>query len=120
MSTNKILIYPELSYLIVGICFSAHNELGPYAKEKYYANLIENKLKESQISFKRELIIGDTGNITDFIIEKKIILEVKAKRILTKDDYFQLQEIPSGHPIEVRFTSQPSKQVFETSKNCKN
>jgi len=91
MNTNKILIYPELSYLLVGICFSTHNELGPYAREKQYSSLIEKKLNESNLLFKREYRIGDIGNILDFIVDKKIILEIKAKRILTKDDYYQLQ-----------------------------
>ena len=31
------------------------------------------------------------GNIPDFIIDKKIILEIKAKRIITKDDYYQVK-----------------------------
>lgn len=56
------LLYPELSYIVVGVCFSVHNELGPYAREKQYGNLIEKKLKEAKIPFKRELLISDTGN----------------------------------------------------------
>ena len=30
-------------------------------------------------------------NIGDFLIEDKIILELKARRIITKDDYFQVK-----------------------------
>lgn len=85
------LIYPKLSYILVGVCFATHNELGPYAREKQYAYLIEKKLKETNIPFKRELKISDSGNIVDFLVDNKIILEIKVKRILTKDDYFQLQ-----------------------------
>jgi len=88
--TNK-LIYPKLSYTVVGICFTVHNELGNFAKEKQYNNLIEKQLIESRIPYKRELNIGDSGNIIDFLIEEKIILEIKAKRIITKNDYFQIQ-----------------------------
>ncbi len=91
MNTNKILIYPELSYLIVGICYSVHNELGNYFKEKQYSDKIEEKLKEAKANYTREQRISDCGNITDFIIDKKIILEIKVKRILTKDNYYQLQ-----------------------------
>ncbi len=49
------LIHPELSYLITGICFEAHNELGRYAREKQYGDFIEVKLKELKIlySFKK-------------------------------------------------------------------
>ncbi len=41
--------------------------------------------------YRRELAIGDTGNMVDFLIDEKIILEIKAKRIITKEDYFQTQ-----------------------------
>lgn len=92
-NTNKKseLIYPELSYTLNGICFSVHNELGSYAREKQYGDLLENKLKEIGISYKREYPISDLGNIVDFLIDNKIILEIKAKRILLKEDYYQLQ-----------------------------
>lgn len=90
---NKVtnLIYPELSYIIVGICFSIHNDLGRYSKEKQYSNLLEKKLIELKIPHKREYQISDSGNIVDFLIDDKVILEIKAKRVVTKDDYIQLQ-----------------------------
>ena len=95
MATNKKfdkkVLHPELSYTITGILFSVHNELGPYAREKQYGDLIERKLIESKISYKREVVIGDTGNILDFIIDKKIILELKTTRILTREHYRQIQ-----------------------------
>jgi len=77
MNTNK-LIYPDLSYTVVGICFAAHNELGQYAREKQYGDLVERMLKESKILFKREFKIGESGNTVDFLIDNKIILELKA------------------------------------------
>jgi GxxExxY protein len=88
---NSKLIYPELSYVITGILFSVHNQLGQYAREKQYCDLIESKLKEIRLPYKREYRIGDSNNVVDFIIDNKIILEIKAKRIITKEDYFQTQ-----------------------------
>ena len=89
--TNDKVLYPELSYQITGILFDVQNELGPYAREKQYGDLIEEKLKEFKISYKRELTIGSSGNILDFLIDEKIILELKAVRILTREHYRQIQ-----------------------------
>lgn len=95
MSTNKTIdekvLHPELSYTITGILFAVHNELGQYAREKQYGDLIEAKFKESKIQYKRELAIASSGNILDFIVDNKIVLELKSARILTKEDYRQIQ-----------------------------
>ncbi|MBU0570079.1 GxxExxY protein [Patescibacteria group bacterium] len=85
------LFYPKLSYTIVGLCFAVHNELGSFSREKQYCDLLAKKFKEENISFKRELLISNSGNILDFLIDNKIVLEAKAKRIVTKNDYFQIQ-----------------------------
>ncbi len=87
---NK-LIYPELSYTIVGVCFDIHNELGRFAREKQYGDALDHSLRKLKISYKREFHADKTGNIIDFIIDDKLILELKAKRVITKDDYYQVQ-----------------------------
>lgn len=95
MATNikvsEKVLYPELSYEITGILFDVHNSLGPYAREKQYGDLIEEKLKESKMGYKREISIGNSGNILDFIVDKKIVLELKTSRILTRENYRQIQ-----------------------------
>ena len=91
--TNKEqkLIYPELSYLITGICFNVHNQLGRFSREKQYCDLIEAKLIELKIPYQREYSVTDTGNRVDFLIDNKIVLEIKAKSLILKEDYYQLQ-----------------------------
>ena len=103
-SANKgKLIYPELSYAVTGLCFNVHNELGPYAKEKQYADLLEAKLKERGMRHQREYRIANTGNQVDFLVEDKLILELKAKRMLTKEDYYQTQRYLQESGIRLAF-----------------
>lgn len=85
------LIYEDLTFTIRGVLYSAHNELGPYAREKQYGDVIERILKEKNIPYARELRLGDSGNTVDLIVDNKVLLEFKAKRLITKEDYFQTQ-----------------------------
>lgn len=85
------LIHAQLTYLLNGLLFAVHNELGRFAREKQYANAFEKKLKANNIRYQRELAVGDTGNILDFLIENKIVIEFKSKAFLLKEDYFQIQ-----------------------------
>lgn len=96
-SNNKI-IYPELSYQIVGILFEVHSTLGNRYQEKYYQRAVEVKFKNQNIEYKKELVVNleiDGEKIgkyfLDFLITNKIILELKAKPSLTKVDYKQVQ-----------------------------
>lgn len=90
IKTDKVL-YPELSYKINGLLFSVHNELGFFSKEKQYGDLLEQKFKEVNIPCKREVRISDTGNILDFIVDDKIVLEIKTVRFLTNECFRQIQ-----------------------------
>ena len=91
LSDKKEFLYAETTYKLNGLLFSVHNELGMFAREKQYADLFEAKLKEYGISYKRELRIGDSGNILDFLIDDLIIIELKSKPFLLREDYFQTQ-----------------------------
>ena len=95
------LIFKDLSYRICGILYAVHNELSRYCREKQYADLLEFKLKLLGIEYKREFKVGSSGNIIDFIIENRIILELKAKKILLKDDYYQLQRYLQAQNIKL-------------------
>lgn len=85
------VIYPKLSYDLNGVLFKVHRELGCFAREKQYGNAIAEKLLREGIKFEREVSIAGTGNILDFVIEGKIILEIKSARFITKDNYRQVQ-----------------------------
>lgn len=94
----KEILYKELSYKINGILFKVHNNLGRFRNEKQYSDAIERELRGAKISYKREFSLGKSfegenanRNKVDFLIDNKIILEIKAKPITTKNDYFQSQ-----------------------------
>lgn len=79
------LIYPELSYVIIGILFEVYNTIGPGHKEKYYQKSVALALKTSGNHFKEQVNssvifkgekVGDY--FLDFLIENKIVLEIKS------------------------------------------
>jgi GxxExxY protein len=93
--TQKLL-YEEESYLIRGCCFELYKELGSQHKESIYQKGLEIKLNNSGLKTEREIRIPVkvdnkfVGNYTpDFIVNDSIILELKAKPILTKQDIQQ-------------------------------
>ena len=94
---NDNLYYPELSYQICGLCFQVHNELGRYGSEKQYADALEALLKKHALSYVREeflpaSFVGEGNrNKPDFLIGDLIIVDLKAKLVITKDDYFQMK-----------------------------
>ena len=95
------LILSDLSFQINGILYQTHNELGRFAKEKQYGDLVEKKFEENKISYKRELKIGDSGNTMDFNVEDKIALELKAKPFLLDVDYSQIKRYLRASGLEL-------------------
>src|SRR3989338_4587591 len=93
--SDKVL-FPELSYQIVGCLFEVHNKLGRFAKEKQYADLLAIVLRDKGVIFEREkrMSFKDINprftNQVDFDINCQVILELKAKTAITKDDYDQV------------------------------
>lgn len=92
---NKVF-YPELSYQVTGILFAVHNELGRFCNEKQYADGVEKHLQDGGLTYEREKVLPisfegemEGRNKIDFLIADAIVLELKAKRILTKEDYYQ-------------------------------
>jgi GxxExxY protein len=89
--TKTKLLHGKLSFKVNGILFDVHNELGRFAREKQYGDLVEKKFKENKIFYKRELEIPETGNIFDFLVEDAILLELKCKPFLLNSDYEQVK-----------------------------
>ena len=93
---NKI-IYPELSYKLTGLCYEVQGKLRRFCSEKQYSDALEVLLKKNGIVFQREKFIpiqfeeeSIQGIFPDFLIENSIIVDLKAKKFITKDDYNQM------------------------------
>ncbi len=95
---QKEIIYKELSFKINGLLFDIHNKLGRLCREKQYGDAFEKVLKEEGVVFEREKEIPMSGidnrrtNIVDFIVDGRLLIDLKAKSIVTKDDYYQMQK----------------------------
>lgn len=83
------VIYPDLSYKIVGANFDVYNSLGYGYQEKYYYRAVALALKKRGLRFIAQLYVpikigsDKIGHYyLDFLIEDKIILEIKV------GDYF--------------------------------
>ena len=82
---SKIL-YKNESYFVVGLCMDVHNELGKGFSEAVYSDALEIELKSNGVPFRKEVKfdIIYKGELlkhhyfADFIIDDKIILELKA------------------------------------------
>jgi len=102
------ILYPELSYKIIGICFEAQNKLERYLGEKQYGDFIENVCIKNSIFYEREKPIPpsfegekERRNFPDFIIERCIVLELKCKLFLTRQDYYQVQRYLNSYNKEL-------------------
>lgn len=84
-------IYKDLTYKIIGALFEIHRNLGCVHKENIYHEAIKIEFKLQDISFVEEktLEVAYKGKKIgvyrpDFIIENKVILEIKAALQLAK------------------------------------
>lgn len=85
------IIFPELSYAIVGAAMEVHKILGPGYLEAVYQTALAHEMKLRGIDFEREKHLPVTYKetnvghyIADFVVEDKVILELKAVTTLTK------------------------------------
>ncbi|WP_317197470.1 GxxExxY protein [Polaribacter gangjinensis] len=84
------LIYKQESYNIIGVCMEVHKELGKGFSENVYGDALEIELINAGVNYKREVKFNISYKenllphfyVADFIIENKIVLEIKAIEIL--------------------------------------
>ena len=89
--------HEELTERIIGVFYRVYNELGYGFLEKVYERALAFEFREAGLSFERQVPIKvlykgeDMGDyVADFIVEGKVIVEVKAMIGLTGIDEAQL------------------------------
>jgi len=94
-SSRKGYDFGEDTSKIIGVCVEVHKHLGPGFQEVLYQRALALELQAAGLEFSREVKIpvyyrGKEIGIrrVDFVVEKCMV-EVKAKAILSDEDYIQ-------------------------------
>jgi GxxExxY protein len=94
---NDKWLYHNLTEKIIGCCYKVHNELGCGHKEVIYEKALSKEFDRENIIYKKEAYLPvkyqneNVGNYrADFIIEGKILLEIKAVEFISKSYETQL------------------------------
>ncbi|XWN37168.1 MAG: GxxExxY protein [Balneola sp.] len=79
------MIKNELTYKIIGCAMNVHNTIGPGFQEVIYQRCLKMEFEESGLNFEREknqaIFYKDVQvgtRRTDFVVEEKVIVEIKA------------------------------------------
>lgn len=90
-------MFPELSYGIVGAAFTVFNEIGYGFPEKVYQTALAKEFQNRKISYEREVHVPlryreapIARYFADFIIEERVIVELKVVPKLTYSNAKQL------------------------------
>ncbi|MCL9805688.1 GxxExxY protein [Flavobacterium amniphilum] len=132
--TNEDYLYKEESYSIIGILFEVHKQLGKGFSEIVYKDAIEYELNNRNILFEREKefavkykdIVLKHKFYADFVIDDKIILEVKTVECFNASHYNQCLNYLkiSGHQLAIlanfNLISLEYKRIIDTKKQFAN
>lgn len=103
-------LYEKESYQIRGACFEVWKQLGSAYKESIYHKALAKEFEERNLSFSDEKTIdviykGKKVGVyrPDFIVADNIILEIKVKPHLTKEDERQFWYYLRGSNYKLGF-----------------
>jgi len=111
------VIYPQLSYKIIGILYKVYNKIGFGYQEKYYQRALKVELEKQKIIFKEQFPISlryDQVNIgkyyIDFLIDNKIVLELKTEERFYDRDYRQILSYLKSTKLKLGILARFSKK----------
>ena len=120
----------EITYKIIGCSMKVHNTLGNGFQEVIYQRCLAIELEKAGLTFGREIeqtIFYEGINVgtrrADFVVEEKVIVELKA--IINLEDvhlaqaknYVVAYDFPTGLLINFGSTSLQYKKVFNPKYN---
>ena len=120
----------EITYKIIGCSMKVHNTLGNGFQEVIYQRCLAIELEKAGLAFGREIeqtIFYEGINVgtrrADFVVEEKVIVELKA--IINLEDvhlaqaknYVVAYDFPTGLLINFGSTSLQYKKVFNPKYN---
>ncbi len=112
MPNKKVndFLYERESYLVRGACFEVWKALGGVFKEKAIERALAKEFKLRGLNVETQKRIGIcykeefVGNYTpDFIVEDKIIVELKSKSFITREDKKQFWDYLKGTKYRLGF-----------------
>lgn len=96
---RKDLVYPELSYKLIGYAYEVFNELGPGHSEKTYTKAYAIMLRKNGHKFKEQVYYpvrfkNEVVNraFLDFVVEEIIVIEMKKNVPFSKTHIDQVLE----------------------------
>lgn len=103
--------YDDLTYKVIGCAMAVHHKLGPGHRERFYQRSLQDQLTKADLSFETQKLYevrDGPGSeqllgyyVPDFVIEEKVVVEIKAIQLLDKIHLAQVVGylVVSGCPI---------------------
>jgi GxxExxY protein len=120
----------QLTYIVNGCAMKVHNTLGNGFQEVIYQRCLAIELRKAGLKFKREfeqVILYEGRDVgtrrADFVIEDKIIVEIKAVinlenvHLAQAKNYVVAYDFPIGLLINFGATSLQFKKIFNAKYN---
>ena len=124
------MINNDLTYKIIGCAMKIHNTLGSGFQEVIYQRCLDIEMKKAGLSFAREIeqkIFYEGADVgtrrADFVVENKIIVELKALvsledvHLAQAKNYVVAYDFPLGLLVNFGATSLQYKLIFNPKYN---
>jgi GxxExxY protein len=117
----KKLLYEDLTYNIIGAAQEVYKELGPGYLESVYEDALCYELDLRNIPYQRQIdldvkykdVIFERRFRADLLVEKKVLVENKAIKKITKQDEAQLLNYLKTTSLKVGLLFNFGSEEFE-------